>query len=57
VMQQIVVILLVGLSGVFLLKHMYQLFFAEQTNCKGCGLTPKDQHETNSKSTSLPIQS
>jgi|GEM_PF-364065 hypothetical protein len=56
-MQQIVVILLVGLSGVFLLKHMYQLFFAEQTNCKGCGLTPKDQHETNSKSTSLPIQS
>lgn len=45
-MQQLLVISIVLLAVVYLLRHYYQLFFAQQTHCKGCGLTPKHSNET-----------
>jgi hypothetical protein len=54
-MQQLLVLMIVLLAAIYLLRHVYQLFFAANSNCQGCGLTPKEQHETDTKSTSLPI--
>lgn len=53
-MQQFLVGLIVLSALIYLVKYFYQLFFAAQTPCKGCGLTPKHDHDS-SKSSSIPV--
>ncbi|MFM6946329.1 MAG: hypothetical protein ACKOWX_07320 [Flavobacteriales bacterium] len=45
-MQQFLVGLVVVGALIYLVKYVHQLFFAAQTPCKGCGLTPKNNHES-----------
>lgn len=48
-MQQFLVIALVVLAVGYLSWHIYQLFFAAATNCKGCGIAPKPTHNAKPK--------
>ena len=45
-MQQFLVFALILFAIGYFIWHVYQLFFAQQTNCKGCGLTPKHSNES-----------
>jgi hypothetical protein len=54
-MQQFLVGLIVLSALIYMVKYIYQLFFAAQTPCKGCGLTPKHDHDQSTKSTSIPV--
>lgn len=40
-MQQFLVVVIALLAAFYLIRHVYNLFFSQQSNCEGCGLAPK----------------